>query len=479
MVKKFIQRYRTLPLPARSAFWMTVCSLLQKGISILTVPVFTRLMTTTEYGQVSVFVSWSNILVLVTGLSLSAGVFNSAMIRYENERPRLLSAYLGLSTTNVIVAFLLYTAFKNQINALLGYTTLWVFMLFLILLFSPAFNLWMAKKRFEYNYVSFVAFTVLMSAFNPIIGFFCVINAEDKANARIVSMTICECIFYAALFVFIFCKGKTYYNKSMWKHAIKINVPLIPHFLSVNVLNQVDRLMINQMVSSSAAGIYSVSSSAARLLQILISAVNTSFVPWMYQKMQKKELADIRNTANITVSLMAFGTIMFTYLAPECVAVLASKEYTEAVWLFPALTASVFFMFVYDLFVNIELYYGKSIWITLASCIAAGVNVVLNVFGIWIFGYSAAAYTTLISYMLLTVLHYIFMKKILKMNDAQMPFDVKHIIYTCVIVLLACSVALILYEMIFVRYSLVIGLLVFAFFKCKSVAVFLKNIEKK
>ena len=43
-------KYRSLSVQAKAALWFTICSFLQKGISFITVPIFTRLMSTEEYG---------------------------------------------------------------------------------------------------------------------------------------------------------------------------------------------------------------------------------------------------------------------------------------------------------------------------------------------------------------------------------------------------------------------------------------------
>ena len=44
-------KYRSLSVQAKAALWFTICSFLQKGISFITVPIFTRLMSTQEYKQ--------------------------------------------------------------------------------------------------------------------------------------------------------------------------------------------------------------------------------------------------------------------------------------------------------------------------------------------------------------------------------------------------------------------------------------------
>ena len=79
-------KYRSLSVQAKAALWFTICSFLQKGISFITVPIFTRLMSTEEYGTYTVYLSWLQILTIMTSLYLFNGVYDNAMAKYEKQR---------------------------------------------------------------------------------------------------------------------------------------------------------------------------------------------------------------------------------------------------------------------------------------------------------------------------------------------------------------------------------------------------------
>lgn len=89
-------KYRSLSIQARAALWFTICSFLQKGISFITVPIFTRLMSTEEYGTYTVYLSWLQILTILTSLYLFNGVYDNAMAKYEKQRYAILFASAGL-----------------------------------------------------------------------------------------------------------------------------------------------------------------------------------------------------------------------------------------------------------------------------------------------------------------------------------------------------------------------------------------------
>ena len=84
-------KYRSLSVQAKAALWFTICSFLQKGISFITVPIFTRLMSTEEYGTYTVYLSWLQILTILTSLYLFNGVTTT---RWQSTRNSGMSIHL-------------------------------------------------------------------------------------------------------------------------------------------------------------------------------------------------------------------------------------------------------------------------------------------------------------------------------------------------------------------------------------------------
>lgn len=84
MFRKFLLKYRKMNIQLKVVFWFTFVGFLQRGISLLTTPIFTRVLTTDEYGLFSVFTAWSSILAIVITLNLHMGVINNAFTKMGN-----------------------------------------------------------------------------------------------------------------------------------------------------------------------------------------------------------------------------------------------------------------------------------------------------------------------------------------------------------------------------------------------------------
>lgn len=91
------------------------------------------------------------------------------------------------------------------------------------------------------------------------------------------------------LFVKTLVSAKGKINISYWNYALKISLPLIPHTLSMKILAQADRVMISNMVGVEETGKYSIAYTIGLLMNILTDAINKSFCPFIYKKINEKK----------------------------------------------------------------------------------------------------------------------------------------------------------------------------------------------
>lgn len=105
--------------------------------------------------------------------------------------------------------------------------------------------------------------------------------------------------------------------------------------------------------------------------------------------------------------------------APELLIIIASKEYREAVYVIPPVAMSTLFTFMYNIFANIEFFYEEKRFVSIGSIIAAIFNIILNAIFIPRYGYYAAAYTTLVCYIIYGFSHLWWCKIVTKKNLHQ------------------------------------------------------------
>ncbi|GAB6398274.1 oligosaccharide flippase family protein [Faecalimonas mobilis] len=454
-------KYWNLSEEVKATIWYTICSVLIKAISLITVPLFTRILSEAEYGFVSVYNGWKEIFIIFGTLNLYYAAYNNALVKYKEDVDGYTSTMIVL--IDIISTFyaLFYFLNKDFWDSFLGTNSVVMSTIFLTLFTFPAYNFWMAKQRFNFKYKKVVAVTLCASLASPVLSVVLIIFMDNNANAKIIGAEIPTIIIGLLFTVFFVKSGKKLFSKEYWRYGLGFTLPLIPHYLSGTVLNQSDRIMISRLVSDNKAGIYSVAYSAAFTISIITSAINNSLIPWMYKRLEAKDFFEIRRQTMRLLMLLAVILLLFILVVPEIIFILAPESYRDATGILPVLVMSVFFQFLYGFFGTVEFYYEKPIYAMLASVVASASNVLLN----WIFipriGYFAAGYTTLVCFVIMSICHYLFMKRVLKCNNIQASvFDFKKIVVISLgFILLGCFES-VLYSNLFARYVLVIIILV-------------------
>lgn len=461
---KLRSKYRSLPVQAKASFWFLMCAFLQRGISFITTPIFTRILTTAEYGQFSVFNSWMQIITPIVSLNLYSGVYSQGIVKFSDERDQFSSSLQGLSLVLVAAWTAIYLLFSDFFDNLFTLTVAQMLCMFVMIWASGSFSFWSMDQRVDFKYRKLVAVTLLVSAAQPTLSIILILTSEDKVMARILGMTIVQFLFYSWTFVSQMRKGRKFFHKRFWIYALKFNLPLLPHYLSLTLLSSSDRIMISSMVGASEAGIYNLAYSISMVMSMFNTALLQTLEPWIYKKLKAGQGGDLAKVAYPTFVGIAGVNLVLIVLAPEVVGIFAPPQYYEAIWIIPPVALSVYFMYLYTFFATFEFYYEKTGYVAAATVGGAILNVVLNYVCIGMIGYMAAGYTTLVSYMLFAVLHYHFMMKICRESIGGLkPYRTSIIVGISVAALILGFLIQLTYALSVVRYSIVIAVLIAAF----------------
>jgi O-antigen/teichoic acid export membrane protein len=470
-------KYKSLPIQAKASCYFLICSFFQRGISTVTTPVFTRLLSTEEYGQYNVFNSWMNIITVFVTLNLSYGVYAQGLVKFEEEKKLFTSSLQGLTLFLVVVWTVVYLLFRDFWNFLFHLTTVQVLAMLVMIWTTAVFNFWAAEQRAMYKYRALVAVTIGVSLAKPIVGVLFVILAEDKVTARILGLMLIELAGYTAFFFIHMYRGKRFFSRKFWVYALGFNIPLIPHYLSQTVLNSADRIMIRDMVGAEEAGIYSLAYSISLIMTLFNTALMNTISPWIYQKIKLNKVEDIAPIAYITLVGIAGANLLLIAFAPEVVRIFAPASYYGAIYVIPPVAMSVYFLYCYDLFAKFAFYYEKIGFIMAASVAGAVLNIVLNYFFIRLCGYKAAGYTTLVCYIIYCVCHYLFMDKVCdQFCSGIRPYDVRKIVRITILFLGAGFILLFLYNYVFIRYGMIAIVCITAIIRRRELSTLVKRV---
>lgn len=418
-----------------------------KGFAFLTIPIFTRLLSTTDYGIINTYSSWAGILSMIVGFAMHMSIRN-AFVDYKDDTESYLSTIIKFTLLSSLGFMLIFYAVVKifRINISLS-------LVFICLFHSVASSIIEDVSCYfmmKYNYIKRTILMILPNLISVCVAIFLIsyILKKDLYLGKIIPEALTIIIFAIILSV---CYTKKGFNTAYIKHALKISLPLILHGAALNILSNSDRIMITWLADASQAGIYSLVYSLGMVTYAITLSIDGIWIPWFTNKMKEKSYDEINYITKDYIKLITYIMCGLIIVSPEILKILASKSYWEGIKLMPIIIVANFLFFAYNIYTNLEHYYKKSNQITALTILAAVLNLVLNYIFIPKFGYVAAAFTTAISYFVIFILHSIY-SKTLNSN----VFSIKMFILPIIEIFIFCALFYLLTDLPIVRWIIAI-----------------------
>lgn len=434
----------------KAGIWYTISNFFVQGVSFLLMPIFTRIMSSSDIGTFSNITSWFSILAIITTFQLFSSI-SIARFDYKQELDSYISSILFLGTliTSIFYSIILifHTFFENLFT--INFETLSI--IFIYLLFYPAIQTFQIRNQIEYNYKPTIVVSISSSILSSILSIIFAIICTNQLKGRIYGYYIPLITISMIVYIYLIHKGKNISTK-YWRYALKTSFPLIWHLLAGNLLSSADKVMITKISGPEYNALYSVAYSISLVVSILWNSMNNAWSPWAYEKMDKGNYEELKRNSKPYFLFFFTIVICFMLITPELLLIMGGEEYIKAKYVMPPVMIGYVFTFVYSLYVNIEFYHKKQKYIAIGTIISASVNILLNLIFIPIGGYIVAAYTTLIGYILLFIIHFFIVKKL----KCTYWYDTKFFIKVLAISLFLVVLFNILYYFNTIRYIILV-----------------------
>lgn len=432
----------------KSGIWYTVTNFTVRGLAFLTTPIFTRMLTKEEYGAFSNYTAWLGLLTILTTLDLYTSV-QRAVFDFKEDIDGYLSSVLTLGALVTVVCYFIVLVFGDFFTQLFDMNIIYINIMFMYMLVSPAIQLLQTKHRFEMKY-KFVTALTFLSVFSTVgISVVLVWIMQNRLLGRVIGQSITLTIVNLFIAGYIIFKGRKF-KLEYCQYALIIAVPLIPHLLGGSLLGTTDRIVINKFCGEEYTALYSVVYTCSMVVILLQTSLNMAWNPWFFEHLYKEDYIPVRKVFKTFVLMfcaIAYSLILF---APEIIHLVGGKAYSESVLLMPPIMMGCVCLFMYSLYVSTEMYCKKNFGIALRTITAGIFNLVTNIIFVPLFGYAAAAYTTLVSYFLLLILHWRAGKKL----GVDNYFDSKFIFAATGVMAVLSALALAVYSVRWLRLGL-------------------------
>lgn len=449
---------------------------LLKGITFLSAPIFTRLLTTEEFGNFGTYTSYESIFYIIVGLALHSSI-NNAKYKYKEKFEEYVSSIVLLTGISTFLWMILANVFYDSYGQALDLSRLLVNILVLHCFGTAMFQFFNTYVSLNYSVKSFMKLTSINALTNMALSIILILTvfSESRFLGRVIGTALP--IFLIAVYIVIyFCrKSKPVINLQYWKFALRYSLPIIPHGISQVILSSFDRIMIKNMIGAAEAGLYNFAYTIYSLIKVVSTSLDNVWKPWIYEKMDAKDYKAIHKQGTSYAFGMALFTSLIVMVAPEIIKILGAREYWDSTNCVVPVVIGGYFAFIYTLPVMIEYFYGKTKFIAVGSVLAAAINVILNAFFIPRYGYIAAAYTTMLTYFLYFLFHFLMAAKI----HGSSLFSAWQLFGICAGTVVVGFIALALEHHILIRWIIEVCLGLYSLYWCEKTFGLSDIIKKK
>lgn len=190
------------------------------------------------------------------------------------------------------------------------------------------------------------------------------------------------------------------YKRATIKKALKIGAPMMLNANGSYLLSQSDRIMMSALkLSSTNIGLYSAAYTVGNLLETINSSYITAVQPYIYDYLRAKEELKLRNLIFSSQILYYFFILIFALFSEEIIGLLfRNPEFKNLHHLATLIVIAFASKPMYTTTALHFYYYEKTKILSLHTYMAGGINVLLNLLFIPIWGIEAAAISTIVGY---------------------------------------------------------------------------------
>lgn len=388
-----------------------------KGIMFIMTPLFTRWLTTTEYGNFDLMVSYITLLLPLLTLATGESLFRFLLSEDNKvEKERVLSTaliiYLIGGLCSVLLICLFIFIFKLDFLIYISFISYLITEMFYNYLMMSMRGI----KRLDVYTIGNITYVIGISIFVSIF-----VWKYDFGLPGILFGYACADILSIVIMLTIsqIYRNINFQKVSFYtlKRMIKYSLPMIPNSISWWVVNISDRTLITIFLGSKFNAIYAVANKIPGLCNTFFSVFHLSWQQNATETMQDSD-RDLYYSTVMNNMLVVIGSICILILGINYwfFKILFTSDYFLGYYQAPILVLAIIFSMLGQFIGGIYVAQMKSKKNGLTTVMAAVLNIIVNIMFIQNFGIYAASSSTLISYLFLFIIRFLDIRKEIKIN---------------------------------------------------------------
>lgn len=378
-------------------------SVINRAIPFFLLPILTRYLTTEEYGLLAIYQVMISFSMPLIGLSMPLHITRNFYEKTKDFLAKMvfnLLVVLTFSSSLVLITIAIYLGLGGEQFTI---PKRWLYALPLIAFMGMinSFNLTILRNRKRPK--EYGGFEITKTGLDLFISIILIVLYSYSWEGRAIGILIATILIGFISLIRIWKSGYLILKLDIKKikEIFRISMPLIPHALGGVILTLGDRLFINQMISTSAVGIYTIGYQFGMIMLLIVTAFNKTWSPWVYEKLSnptkknKSQIVKATYLISLAFILLAIGvTIASHFLLPF----MTAAEYHGGIIFVIWIALGYAFNGMYTLVFPYGVHVGSTSYLGITTLLAALINLVANYFLIPLHGPLGAAQATLISY---------------------------------------------------------------------------------
>lgn len=387
--------------------WYSIGQLLIKGVSFLLIPLYSRYLGTEVYGQLALV----DIVYNFIGMFIIFSIY-SGYIRFYNEDENYngFATVFNFSLISIFIQGIIIFIFGKYFSYSLLKMENSYFILMLIFIrgsLEQIIGLLESDYSMKYQVKKLILLKFIITTINLLSIIYFVVVKEETIIGIYFGYIIGNLL---VLFYIIYDnkeKIKLVFELIFFKKCFKFSSGILLGSISYLVLAAIDRYFLKEYRSFSDVGIYSMGYKFASLIEIFfIASFKKVFIPFKFQEYQNEDFEYKINKFFDYYNIL--GIIIFLLIAVNIKLVLyvfSTKEFLGAYLITPIITFS-YLLYGQAEFYVIGIQIKNKTYIDSLIITTGGItNIILNIFWIKKYGMYGAAFSTIISYIVMSILY--------------------------------------------------------------------------
>lgn len=371
-----------------------------KVLSFLLVPLLTKWLSPTQYGEYDLLYSYVSLIVPLITLQLEQAVLRYTLENYSNGPKYYRTCFIVVLINSVIFSFLFGFVFNFSHHISFVFCTV-----------SYSLQIFISEYVRGCNELKLYSISnIICGLLTMILTVLFVYYLKNGTDGLFIAFGLS----YLFTFFFLFFYKRMFVNFRIKDIDFKIlkvllcySLPLLPNAISWWITNVSDRTLIRIYMGSSFNGIYAVSCKIPTLITVFYGIFNLA---WQQSAMlsfsdnfkERKEF--YLSTYNRLSDFLFSSAILIISATPLIYKLLLNHQYSEGISIVPILVIATILLNLAQYFGGILLGMKDTKSNGLTTLIASFLNLLINFMFIRQIGLYAAAVSTLFSYIIMFVL---------------------------------------------------------------------------